>query len=775
MRSPAKTLFTMLVTATLASGASALARANTEKGEPGGTSAPRRGAGATLMAATPAAKASKAPTASKVAPARRPNAPVVVAEPAAGASLPPVARPTPLPGESEHIARYDTAIAPLRNLTLAEEDAALLREAISTGANGKLAEAKVVRDRIKDQATRKLVDWFIFRAGYGTATEIKAFLEANPAWPDRNLLTQRAEEALFNSPSASSRDIKAFFAGAEPKTGVGQAALATAFLADKDTDRAKALAVKAWTDYDVPASLEAAFLKRIGPLLSEADHKRRLNRLLLNDSRWTNERNERAAIIRRMLPLLSEPEKKAAEARLAVFLRAKNSQALIAKLPTTTAPDWGLAVQKAQALRRQNKEEEAWKILLTEPEAPGTTKPDGWWEERRANAYAALRLGKPKMAYELIREPGPLSINAAKDAAFLAGWLSLRYLDDPKQALAHFQALASLADGPLSRARSSYWLGRTFEVLGDKGKALEQYRAGAVYFDTFHGQLARLKVDPSASRLSLALPAAPSAEEIARFNSSDAVRAIVVARKAGLDSALPRAFLRHLPGYLKSEAEVAMLAHLADALGDTQMSVRVGKAAVARGMNLAYYAYPVRALPQYTPLRKPPEPAVILGIARQESEFNTLTLSGAGARGILQVMPVTAHHVCRDYKIKCDIPRLMKDPVYNTMMGSAYISDRMDEFSGSYVLTLAGYNAGPGRAREWIKEFGDPRDQKVDPIDWIHRIPFEETREYVQKVLSNIQIYRARLGDEANAMRLNGDLRRSSAAAGGADKATAAQ
>ena len=122
-------------------------------------------------------------------------------------------------------------------------------------------------------------------------------------------------------------------------------------------------------------------------------------------------------------------------------------------------------------------------------------------------------------------------------------------------------------------------------------------------------------------------------------------------------------------------------------------------------------------------------------------------MSGAGARGILQVMPVTAKHVCRDYKIKCDIPRLMKDPAYNTMLGSAYISDRMDEFTGSYVLTLAGYNAGPGRAREWIKEFGDPRDGKVDPIDWIHRIPFEETREYVQKVLSNIQVYRARLGE----------------------------
>jgi soluble lytic murein transglycosylase len=199
-------------------------------------------------------------------------------------------------------------------------------------------------------------------------------------------------------------------------------------------------------------------------------------------------------------------------------------------------------------------------------------------------------------------------------------------------------------------------------------------------------------------------------------------------------------------------------------MGDTQSAVRIGKTGIGRGMNLLYYAYPVHRLPAYTPLRRPAETAFILGIARQESEFNTATMSGAGARGILQVMPMTARHICRDYKLKCDIPRLMRDAAYNTMLGSAYIADRMEEFSGSYVLALASYNAGPGRAREWIKEFGDPRQSGVDPIDWIHRIPLEETREYVQKVLSNIQVYRARLGDEANAVRLTADLRRSSAA-----------
>ncbi len=203
-----------------------------------------------------------------------------------------------------------------------------------------------------------------------------------------------------------------------------------------------------------------------------------------------------------------------------------------------------------------------------------------------------------------------------------------------------------------------------------------------------------------------------------------------------------------------------MLAHLAEMLGDTQSSVRIGKMAIARGLNLAIYSYPIAPFPAYTPLRKPPEAAFMLGIARQETEFNTLIVSGAGAKGLLQVMTVTAKHVCQDYKIKCEIGRLLTDPSYNASISSAYIADRMDEFGGSYVLTLAGYNAGPGRARQWIREFGDPRDPSVDVIDWIERIPIQETREYVAKVLANIQVYRARIGEEKTAVRIAEDLAR---------------
>jgi soluble lytic murein transglycosylase len=746
-----------LIVGAILGAAPAMAQSKSDKGKPAGKAAQSKNV-------KPVAAKSNAPAPTK----QKSPVKAAVAEPTA--TSPPKSgvqsSPTPRPSaeETRHTALYDEAIAGVRDRKLSADDAGRLREAMQAISAGGYSKGKALRDQIGDPAGRKLVDWYLYRSGYGTAEEIRAFLAANPAWPDRALLTRRAEETLFDSEDSPAA-VKAFFAESPPTTAIGLAALASAMAADKDEATAKVLAAKLWVEFDFSASHETEIFKRIGTLLTEADHKRRLDRLLMSDSRWASERKERAETIKRTIARLSAGEKKKAEVRLAVFLRKKDSHQLIAKLPQEAlAKEWGLAVMRAQALRRQNKDEEAWKVLLAEPEPTLAVRPDGWWEERRANAYEALRAGKPKTAYELVRNPGPLHVNAHNDAAFLAGWLALRHLHDAKKALAHFQALAKSADGPLTRSKAHYWLGRTYEVLGDRGKANESYLTASLQTDTFHGQLARLKLDPLSSTFKIDPPVAPTREEIARFNGLDAVQAVVLAYNAGVDRTLVRAFLIQLRLHMTTEAEVAMLAHLAEELGDTQIAVRVGKYGVAKGFNLIYYAYPIHRLPAYTPLRRPAETALILGVARQESEFNMATMSGAGARGILQVMPVTARHVCRDYKLKCDIPRLMKDAAYNTMMGSAYIADRMDDFRGSYILAIAGYNAGPGRARQWIGEFGDPRDPKVDPIDWIHRIPFQETREYVQKVLSNLQVYRARLGNEATAVRLNADLRRTASA-----------
>ncbi|HML30221.1 MAG TPA: transglycosylase SLT domain-containing protein, partial [Hyphomicrobium sp.] len=422
--------------------------------------------------------------------------------------------------------------------------------------------------------------------------------------------------------------------------------------------------------------------------------------------------------------------------------------------------DVGLAFHKEQLLRKAGKIEQAASIILSIPPNPKKIAAlDEWWAERRELAYGALKLGNPQLAYELVKDAGPLSVNPRKEQTFLAGWIAFRYLKKNAVAERHFQDMAAAADGPLSSAKAHYWLGRVLAARGDKAASIQQYRLAAKYSDTFHGLLAMQMLEPGRTRFEISPPAYPSKAQIRKLTSSDQAHALVLAQKAGLSREITRTLLAGLRNAAPTEAEVGMVAYLAEELGDPQMSLRIAKIAIGRGQNLLIYAYPLKPFPGYAPLRSPPELALLLGLARQETEFNSQIVSGAGAKGLLQVMPATARHVCRDYKIKCRIDHLLSDTRYNAMISSAYIGDRMDEVGGSYVLGLAAYNAGPGRARQWIGEFGDPRDANIDPVDWIERIPIAETRDYVTKVLANIQIYRARLGVKTP-LRLQQDLSR---------------
>ena len=279
---------------------------------------------------------------------------------------------------------------------------------------------------------------------------------------------------------------------------------------------------------------------------------------------------------------------------------------------------------------------------------------DDWWMERRSLAYLALKANKPKLAYEIVRDAGPVSVNELNDQTFMAGWIALRYLKDVKQAEKHFADLVRTADGPLSRGRAHYWMGRTAEVLGDTASARDSYQTAARETDTFHGLLAMQKLSPGRQALAFEPPA--HTERRHR-------RALHQPRRRQGDRARPQGRTRprryaRLPAQPGEDREGRRLgghggASMRASSATRRPAVRIGKAAIASGQNLVYYSYPMHALPKYTPLRPPPETAMLMGVARQETEFNSDTVSTAGARGILQVMKVTANHVCRDYKIKC--------------------------------------------------------------------------------------------------------------------------
>ena len=326
------------------------------------------------------------------------------------------------------------------------------------------------------------------------------------------------EETLFEQ-GGGTDVIATYFKDGTGRSPAGMAVLASMHLAHGEKDKARELAATVWREHDLPPNLERGFLERFGSLLTEADHKWRLDRLLIDDVRYQNERDERAQLAKRVIPLLSKAEQTNAQARLAVFMGSKGGKHKA--LPKAKGEDWGLVFHKVQQQRRANKLDEAAKLILGVPTDPKVVvNLDDWWAERQGLAYLALKSGKAKLAYDLVHDAGPLSVNALNEQQFMAGWIALRYLKDCARAEKHLAAFAKTADGPLSRSKAHYWLARAYEAKGDRAKAKEEYQAAAREIDTFHALLAMQKLEPGRHRLTIEAPAEPTAEQAERLHQS---------------------------------------------------------------------------------------------------------------------------------------------------------------------------------------------------------------------------------------------------------------
>jgi soluble lytic murein transglycosylase len=663
--------------------------------------------------------------------------------------------------EGERRAKLSRALTPLLDAQPAETDSALLKSVLALKGGAQAAAAGAAETALKDPTARRLMTWLRLLNQAGPIADYRRFLAENPNWPHEDRLRRRFESALLRGqPEAAT--VLSDFADRGPVSGAGWMALAVAKKARGQTDAARELAKRTWCEERFSSDDEAIVLAALGELLTPRDHKCRLDRLLISNPRLKFIRVSRAQAARRLIPRLAGDEQAKAKARVEVFEGNRGSKALIAvvRQPKLVKGDWGLAYQRAQRARKRRDYEHAYKILKAVPgEIKDHVNRDEWWEERERHARHWLAKGQPARAYELAAGVRPREANPAKAQAFFAGWLALMHLKQADKARGHFERMVEAADGPLSKSKAEFWLARAYGALGETARATEHYAKSAAIRDTFHGLLSQRRIAPNARAIDL--PPFKIADEATarRFTANGVVRAYLLGATHGLERRHVLAFYRALGTTLKSGEELALMGQLASHIGDGQGEVRIGKYAVARGFNLYEFAYPVHHLPEYQALREPVEPAMLLAIARQESEFNSRIVSRAGARGVLQVMKITARHVCRQYRIRCRIEDLLNDPAYNARIASAYIADRRDEFAGSYILTLTGFNAGPGRTRQWLRQMGDPRRKNVAPLDWIYRIPFEETRLYVRKVLSNVQIYRARLG-ERDPLRIDKDLRR---------------
>ncbi len=604
-----------------------------------------------------------------------------------------------------------------------------LRIGLDALSAGKVAEAMRVRDTLPNGSLdREILDWAVALDGGAGSKEILAVRRELAGWPGMAALGRNLERALYRE-KAEPGAVIAALGGSHPQTLEGVIALARAQLAAGRRETAQTLVATYWREAKLDAGQEKRFLREFASLLSQADHRHRMERML-----YAERVNAAMRVAERA------GAKKLAQAWGAVVRGDRKAGKLLEAVPKAQHGA-GYAFAKGKYLRGRGKFAEAAKVVLAAPrEVAALVDRDAWWIERRVLSRELLDKGDAKTAYEIAAGHAAESPARAADAEFHAGWYALRSLEDPAKAALHFQRIAEIAEGPISLARAYYWLGRAAEA-GGPGEAEAYYEKAAQHGTAFYGQLAAARL--GRSELSADYPE-PTAHDRSNFGQRQPVQAIRRLEAAG-HAKLADILYRDLAGELTSPGELAMLAAMAERRGDHHLALRIGKIAAQRGLDIGALSHPVGAIPAEAKISSVGT-ALAYAIARQESEFNVGAVSSAGARGLLQLLPGTAKAMARHVGLGYSRSRLTTDAAYNAALGSAYLAEQLGRFDGSYIRTFAGYNAGPGRAVEWVKRYGDPRGKDIETIvDWIERIPYHETRNYVQRVMENLEVYKMQL------------------------------
>ncbi|MCC5969473.1 MAG: transglycosylase SLT domain-containing protein [Pararhodobacter sp.] len=588
----------------------------------------------------------------------------------------------------------------------------------------------------------RIARWQHLREGRSTRLEDYAdFLNAHPDWPLTETLHRQAEATLANASNAA---VINWFTEREPLTAAGAMALFTALEATGENGRALALARTLWQEQILNTDQENRLLARHGQALAEL-HVARLDEML-----WRGATQNAT----RMLERVPAGEAALGRARLALQARESGVNALINAVPAALADDPGLAHDRFQWRMQSGLLDEAAELLRERSQNPERLgRAEGWASGRQRLVRRALAEGDYQLGYELASRHGLDDGVQMVDLEWLAGYFALRHLDDAEAALRHFAAIRMRVSSPISLGRAGYWEGRAYEALGQPENARAAYEFGAEHQTAFYGQLAAERVSLPIDPALLITPDYPDWRATS-LASSDVLQAALLLHRAGQWHEARR-FVLHLARSLDNEAELGALAQLWLDRGEPNFAINIAKLAVQSGIVLPNAYFPLTGLENATL----PAPAdLVMAIARRESEFDPAVISHADARGLLQVLPGTGELMARRLGIEYDPARLTTDPEFNALLGAAYLEQLITEF-GALPLVAAGYNAGPGRPRRWITEFGDPRDPSIDPIDWVERIPFAETRNYVMRVLESLILYRAILNGESGPIRLSDVLR----------------
>ncbi len=675
--------------------------------------------------------------ASRPAAAATPAAPAIAPATRQHAALPPaIARKPPTPA------------AMATTSSTSSDDKEALENVIELVRKHKPADATQAEATISDPLARKLAEWIILRSDSNGASveRYRAFVAANPSWPSQTFLRRRLEAALWDD-HRDDATVWSWFENKSPISAKGKFSLARAMIGRGDKANAERLVRDAWRNDVMSEDTENTALDLFGALITPGDQKARMDLFLYGSEH---------EIALRAAKRLGSGEVTLAKARIASFHKAANARAVLEAVPSELHNDPGYLFSRIQLLRREEKFAEAAQLMLSAPKDPGRLyNLDEWWIERRLLARKMIDIGEHRTAYLIARDAALPSRDIYKtEQEFTAGWIALRFLDDPATAMQHFARIGAGSANPTTLARAGYWQGRAAEAAGHSQEAHAAYAAAAEQSTSYYGQLARAKLGLPQIELNEA-PAARG-RGVERLEIVRAVQLLLELNEREI--AVP---IFADVGENGDPEAVIGLSELATRYDYARGMILAGKAALNRGMPFEHYAYPVTGIPPYTPIGPDVEKSVLFAITRQESMFNPADVSPAQAYGLLQVTPDAGRYVCKRAGVSFDLARLKTDSAYNAALGAAELGGLIDDYRGSYIMTFAAYNAGRGSVKKWIDRYGDPRDPKVDAVDWVELIPFAETRNYVQRIMENLQVYRARFGGGTR-LQIEADLHRGS-------------
>ncbi len=631
------------------------------------------------------------------------------------------------------IVKKDKLFAQKKSKYFSEKDYRIAKEAIKLMEKRNWFEAEKIAKKAKNKSIYNFIQWnhLITTGNRATFFDYKKFIEKNKNYPRMGRVKYLAEHKL-SIDVMSPKGIINYFESEKPLSGFGEMILGESYILTGEKSKGINFIKKGWIRADLSKSELRSFRKKYKKYLNKEDYINRADYLAWENKYWD---------LKRMLRYLPEDQQLLYNARQLLMSKSYGVDDAISKIPEYLKNDAGLNYDRLKWRRKRGRVDSSLEILMKIKNTKDyMIRPDKWWKERSIIARSLIYKKKYTTAYKLTSRHGLSEGPEFADAEWMSGWIALSFLNDPLLAIDHFSNFYENVGYPISLSRGAYWLARSNEIIGNDEEAVKWYKESSKFLTTYYGQLSHMKISPKQPiTLNKLMDVDKNLAE--NFKKKDLVKLVYLLDELNKDK-----YTKHILRYLANEnielGSEVLAAKLATEILRYDFAIQVSKIASYQKRFHNKFNYPIISTPKYVNKRKIPEAAFILSIIRQESEFDTSANSSAGAKGLMQLMTYTAKTVAKQAGMPYSKSRLTSDPEYNINLGSHYIAGLLLEYDGSYPFSIAAYNAGPKRVRYWKKINKNPQKNQIDYVDWIELIKFKETRNYVQRVLENYNVYR---------------------------------